>query len=319
MTFNSGSRRAVAMLFAALLIAGSGVTNVLAVEPGATPAAAIDLAAPEVQSSVRSSLYYMITAPFDGMLDITLSPIGGELDLAVIHVSGSPAIESRKEGEAREEISLRVVKGDRFLLRVISPFGRNVAFKLRAVVTAPASGGPAAQTFVPRVTGDGRTETTAVGIPIGQVIPIQAEGRRFFRVTVPKGAVLAVSLYPLHGDADLAVTLSGASKPAAISRRHGLFSEYVYIPVTSSGEALIAVTPSSQNPSVTGPLQYGVVARLKHSGVTATMADPESGDRDAVVRAFTDAPMGSGVPQRPSGAETEAGASGSRTGVLRLP
>lgn len=306
------------VLFVVALVVGA-ISTASAIEPGATPAAAIDLATPDVQGAVRSSLYYMVTVPFDGMLDITLTPMGGEIDLAVIHVSGSPAIESRKEGEAREEISLRVVKGDRFLLRVISPFGRNVSFKLRAVVTAPSSGGTASSTFVPRPGTDGRTESSAITIPIGQVIPVQAEGRRHFRVAIPKGAVLAVSLYPLHGDVDLTVMLGGGSKAAATSKRLGLFSEHVYLPATSSGEALVIVTPSSQNSSVTNVLQYGIVARLKHAGVTATMADPESGDREAVVRAFSDAPMGSGVPGRSSSSDAVTGLSGTRTGVLRLP
>jgi hypothetical protein len=322
---SSSVRRIPSWLIAAFLVTvvtvrppGPGSTA-SAVEPGATPASAIEISVSEVQGTVRSSLYYMVTAPIDGILDIALTPMGGEIDLAVVHVSGSPAIESRKEGEAREEISMRVAKGDRFLVRVISPFGRSVAFKLTTEVTAPAVAGAASSTFVPRLSGDGRTESAAIMIPLGQIIPVQAEGRRFFRVTVPKGAVLAVSLYPLHGDADLMVTLGEPTKPASISRRRGLFSEHVFLPITLGGDALVAIMPSANNTGVMGPMQYGIVARLRHSGVTSTMADLDTGDRETAMRAFADTPIGSGVPSRSATPALESAGSVTRTGVLRLP
>lgn len=309
--------RRLFLLVAILLgVMRGGVVD--AVEQGTTPASAIELSTPEVQGTVRSSTYYMISAAFDGMLDISLIPVGGEIDLAVIHVSGSPAIESRKEGEAREEISLRVVKGDRFLIRVISPFGRSVSFKLSAVISQASSSASVSRTFLPRMEGDGRSESSAIVIPLGRVIPVQAGGQRFFRVKIPKGAVLSVSLYPVLGDADLMVKLGDILKTSGSSHRAGLFSEHVFLPTSEAGEAWITVAPTTGNNIVSNDINYGIVARLRHFGVTSVQGQPDPSDREAAVNAFADASVGTGIPWQPTSTGWEFDNS-NRTGVLRLP
>ncbi|MEK8023547.1 MAG: hypothetical protein AAB229_07020, partial [Candidatus Hydrogenedentota bacterium] len=285
---------------------------------GMTPAMAIELGSAEISSTVRNSLYYSFTAAQSGIMDITLTPVDGEVDLTVVHYSGSPAVESRREGLAPEEISIRVSRGDKYLVRAISPFGRSAKFRLKGSLEAsrvemakPVA--PPVEYFAPERSSDGRSEATAVDIPLGRVVPVEAMSERFFRTRVPAGYVLSVALFPVHGDADLGV----GSKPdgsgwSLVSRRRGLLAERLYMPVSADGSIMIRVNPAPGSEQML--LRYALVTRLHYSGVASMKSAPvQEADPRAISPDLMGEALGSGVPGRMNAPEMGS------SKILRLP
>jgi len=236
---------------------------------GLSPAAAIALDQQEVSRTVTTSIYYSMTASEDGILDVTMTPISGEADLAVVHFSGSPSIESRREGAASEEVSLRVRRGDRFLIRIFSPLGRAATFRLRAAITTPlrTTELPPTAPPPPIVEGAGRTETLAVELHLGTMTQVEAAAPSFFRVRAPAGYILAVSLYPLQGDLDMTAMTQDARATWVSSSRRGMDAEHLYLPISADGNVMIRVNPHPR--SAAPPFRYVVMARLLYPGMTA--------------------------------------------------
>ena len=271
--------------------------------PGATPGEAIELTGAEQTGSARAACYYSYVAPSDGIMEVTLMPVSGEVDLSVTHFSGSPTAESRREGAQSDEVALAVRKGDRFLVRVSSPFGAAATFRIRAAMKSEAAVGAPTGVFVPQTAQTGADKEAAVEIPLGKLVPVEASGTRFFKVDATAGFLLAVTVYTVSGDVD--VEMSGGEGQARSGRR-GEVTEYAYLPVKSTGEKFIRVE---------GPrdaiCRYVLVARLRHLGL-ATASVPEPNDAVVVRTLFQEEALGAGVPASLGGGENAA------TKVLRL-
>lgn len=280
---------------------------------GMTPAMAIELGSDEVTGTVKSSVYYSFSASGSGIMDVALTPQSGEVDLTVVHFSGSPAIESRREGMAVEDVSLRVSRGDKFLIRVISPFGKAASYRLKVGVDAAPGRNRKEDLFMPDRTRDGKAESSAVEVPLGRTVPVEAMGERYFRTHVPAGYVLSVTLYPIHGDADLAIgSRPGRDAWSVSSHRRGLLAEHLYLPVDAERDVMIRVNPAPANEQLF--LRYAIVARIHQPGIDSLTAapdlemDPRSSSSDIM-----DEPLGIGLPGRmePSGQGSSK--------ILRLP
>ncbi|MBL4888605.1 MAG: hypothetical protein JKX97_01130 [Candidatus Lindowbacteria bacterium] len=266
---------------------------------GVTPSEAIVIGQGEVQGNVVRSMYYSYTALEDGIMNVSLSPIGGSADLAVTHFSGSPAAESRREGMSDEVIALQISQGDRFLIRVSTPLGEPTDFRLSVNLTHGLAPVDLPQVYVPSTNRDASTPEEAIEIPIGKLVAFESYGDRYFKTKVPAGYLVVVSLYPVSGENDLEVILETEGKKftAASSRTHNV-PDRVYIPVSGVGEALIKVSAPKDAREYTGYRQftrYAIVVRLRHVGLsTGEFEEPD--DRSVINQIFPDERVGKGLP-----------------------
>lgn len=277
----------LSMVAMTLVILLSSSSHVMAAT-GKTPSTAKDLKEGEVTGSVKTAVYYSFTAGRDGILEVTAVPVKQEIDLSVTHFTGSPASESRRVGMAEEEISMKVRKGDRFLIRVNSPMGVAASFKMKVLVSSP-QGRPVPDVFVPRTTRDGSSPEDAVEIPLGKIIPVEARGTRYFRMRVPAGFVLAVALHAAQGEFVLEGTIKeGDQKYEASSRPVGALPQYVYLPTWKSGEILIRIAPpesADRRRSEDAWGRYALITRLRHVGL-APAESMEPNDRMVLEELF---------------------------------
>lgn len=290
----------------------------MAVEPGTTPVSALDWDGAERLETVRTSHYYSYAAPEDGILTLTLTPLrGGEVDLTMVHYSGSPAFESRREGAAPEEIAIKVTRGDRFLLRVISPFGRPADYRLSAVLSGGSFARRAEQFEAPALTTDGQATASAIRIPIGVLVPVEATGARYFSVMAPAGYLLAVRLIPVSDNVDLELLLRNDSAVArSASMRAGFLAEEAYLIPSTTGEALIRVLPVVSRPGG-GPLRYALIAQIRQPGVSSLKPVSEPLWGRIAIEAFDSQERGPGIPGVPVAGGWDLEKTSSR--VLRLP
>jgi hypothetical protein len=286
-------------------------------EPGTTPVSAIEWDGVERTGTVRTSHYYSFAASEEGIMTLTLTPLrGGEVDLTVIHYSGSPAFESRREGAATEEIAVKVARGDRFLVRVISPFGRAADYRLKAVLSGIRAGRRIDDYDPPTRTTDGLATDAAVRIPIGVMVPVEASGTRHFAVTAPAGYLLAVRLVPVSADLDLEVFMPDEPSSArASSMRGGLLTEEAYLLPTKTGEVLIRVKPVETRPGA-GPQRYVILVQVRQPGIASLKAAPEPLWSRLAIEAFDSGDRGLGIPGGASGEGWDLEKNASR--VLRL-
>lgn len=268
-----------------------------AATPGTTPAAALEWDGAELTETVRTSHYFSFAVPEEGIMRLTLTPLrGGEVDLTVVHYSGSPAFESRREGAAAEEIAVKVARGDRFLVRVISPFGRPVAYRLRAVLSEERAGRRIERYDPPDATTGGLDEATAIRLPLGVLAPIEAAGTRYFAVPAPAGLILAVRLVPISDDLDLEVVLRDEATAArATSTRDGLLTEEAYLLPIRDGEALIRVGPIESRPGA-GPQRYALLVQIRQPGLASLQTAPEPAWSRLAIEAFEAGDRGLGIP-----------------------
>lgn len=300
------------LLYAALLtliaVQSSSAQNML------TPATAVTVGAEVNVGEVREVHYYRYKAPADGIMDVTVNPLSGEVDLTVTHFSGSPAAESRRSGAVKERIALLVREGDEFLIRVISPLRRIARYELSVDFSpldrkAPSQPEPTPEgAFIPTTERSGQDISTAVEIPLNKVVPVEAGGPRYFMIRPPKGFTLEVSVYPIDLDIDvLARSGEGDEFIETISMRRGITAEYLYLPLESQKPVYVKVW-NRNNP--TAGARYGLVARLRHSGITKTESAPTR-DREILRNIMVEDDFVSGLPAEiPGGAPKR---------VLRLP
>jgi hypothetical protein len=286
-------------------------------EPGATPVSALEWDGAERTGTVRTSHYYSFTASEEGIMTLTLTPLrGGEVDLTVVHYSGNPAFESRREGAATEEIAVKVARGDRFLVRVISPFGRPAEYRLKAVLSGIRAGRRLDDYDPPATTTDGLAADAAVRIPIGVMVPVEASGTRHFAVTAPAGYLLAIRLVPVSADLDLEILMRDEpTATRAASMRGGLLTEEAYLLPTRTGEVLIRVKPVETRAG-TGPHRYVLLVQVRQPGIASLKASPEPLWSRLAIEAFDSGDRGLGIPGGASGEGWDLEKNASR--VLRL-
>ncbi len=298
----------------------------LAEDGGTSPSTARRLViGEEISGTVRTSLYFDVVAEQDGFLDVEVTPTNGEVDLAAVHFSGSPAAESRREGAVPDKVTLRLSRGDRYLVRVISPFAKPAQFRLKTSwdrAQAPASSSPPAAPgtlFVPQRPSNGRSAAEAVVLPVGRLVAVEARGTRYFRTVLPVGFVLDISLCPVYGSADLeVVVVNDATVSRSLSARPGQLTERVYLPGGKGGEVLIKVS-SPVSPQSDDLLRYGLVARTREPGIGTMVHRPEPEDHQAVATVFAGRLVGHGVPGWGEGAGRPGVDDESRSKILHLP
>ncbi|PIU47061.1 MAG: hypothetical protein COS94_08555 [Candidatus Hydrogenedentes bacterium CG07_land_8_20_14_0_80_42_17] len=267
---------------------------------GLSPSAARRISSgEEISGIVRTSLYFDVIAEEDGELQIEATPISGEVDLAVVHYSGSPAIESRKEGLVAEEIALRVSKGDRFLIRVISPFSKPSEFKLKVLLPGLISESRIETSseeknlyYKPETNKSGLSAGDAIPLTIGKISAIESKGERYFQVIAPTGYLLEVKLYPVSGNADLEAAMVSKSNIIRItSKREGNLTDEVYVPVEDGGLVVLKVNAPDNEIA-----RYCIVARLRQIGIQTLTPREEPNDIKLVAEVFGEHNSGFKIP-----------------------
>ncbi|RMH56621.1 MAG: hypothetical protein D6679_08735 [Candidatus Hydrogenedentota bacterium] len=268
--------------------------TVRAARPGLTPGSAIPLGEETVTGTVTRNIYYKWTASENGLLEVRLTPTSGEADLALIHFSGNPTIESRREGLSPEEVAIRVRKGDEYLIRVSTPLGRRGTYSLRVRRIAAEREIRGSAVAVPHTISSGKTALEAVELPVGKIAPVLARGKRYFKIAVPSGVVLDCRIYPINADLTAEAEIrSGGLTLSARSARSGLQAEEILLPPSEGGMVYLVVTPPAD---FTALARYGIVARLREPGVTPGKRADIFDDANRLQAFFQRLDAGSGVP-----------------------